>query len=71
MLGAVSDQEAIGLIALAHELMGHSAREGFKARPRAVYKHAGLPCPRCGTIIRQRGQGDDNRSTYWCPGCQS
>jgi endonuclease VIII len=71
VLGAVSDEEAVGLVALAHELMGRSAREGFKARPRAVYKRAGLPCPRCRTIIRQRGQGDDNRSTYWCPGCQS
>ncbi len=27
-------------------------------------------CPGCGTPIRARGQGDDNRTTYWCPGCQ-
>jgi endonuclease-8 len=37
---------------------------------RVVYRHAGRPCPRCGTPIRSRGQGDDNRMAYWCPGCQ-
>jgi endonuclease-8 len=34
------------------------------------YERAGRPCPRCGTAIRARGQGDDNRTTYWCPACQ-
>jgi endonuclease-8 len=47
-----------------------SARAGWSARPRTVYNRAGLPCPRCGTPIRGRGQGEDNRTTYWCPGCQ-
>jgi endonuclease VIII len=70
-LAAVEDEEAIELMDLARELMRRSARDGFKARPRAVYKRAGLPCARCGRIIRQRGQGEDNRSTYWCPGCQN
>jgi formamidopyrimidine-DNA glycosylase len=37
---------------------------------RRVYKHSGRPCPRCGTPIRSRGQGDANRTTYWCTGCQ-
>jgi endonuclease-8 len=41
------------------------------ARPdRRVYRRAGRPCPRCGERIRSRGQGDDNRTAYWCPGCQ-
>jgi endonuclease-8 len=35
-----------------------------------VYRRRGLPCRRCGTPIRSRGQGDDNRTTYWCPTCQ-
>ena len=26
---------------------------------------------RCGALVRARGQGDDNRTTFWCPGCQS
>ena len=37
---------------------------------RAVYKRAGRPCPACATPIEARGQGDANRSTYWCPRCQ-
>jgi endonuclease-8 len=36
-----------------------------------VYDRAGLPCRRCGTAILARGQGDDNRTAYWCPSCQS
>lgn len=35
-----------------------------------VYRRTRLPCRRCGTIVRSRGQGDANRTTYWCPGCQ-
>jgi endonuclease-8 len=37
---------------------------------RAVYRAAGRPCPRCSTLIESRGQGDDNRTAYWCPSCQ-
>ena len=36
-----------------------------------VHRRAGLPCRRCGTPVRSRGQGDANRTTYWCPACQS
>jgi endonuclease VIII len=35
-----------------------------------VYERGGLPCRRCATKILARGQGDDNRTTYWCPSCQ-
>ena len=35
-----------------------------------VHSRAGRPCPRCGTRIRSRGQGDANRTVYWCPACQ-
>jgi endonuclease VIII len=38
--------------------------------PRSVYRRAGQACPRCGTRIASRGQGDANRTTYWCPSCQ-
>lgn len=68
--GQVADAETLAIVGFARERMGQSAREGFQARPRAVYKRAGLPCPRCGTRIRGRGQGEDNRLTFWCPGCQ-
>ncbi len=35
-----------------------------------VYGRAGQPCPRCATAICSRGQGEENRLTFWCPGCQ-
>jgi endonuclease-8 len=35
-----------------------------------VFERDGLPCRVCATPIRARGQGDDNRTTYWCPRCQ-
>ncbi len=69
-LADVSDEEALALVGFAREQMPASARDGFSARPRNVYKRAGQPCVRCGTLIRSRGQGDDNRVTYWCPSCQ-
>jgi endonuclease-8 len=46
-----------------------AALDGERPR-RNVYRRVGRPCPRCGTPIRSRGQGDDNRIAYWCPGCQ-
>ena len=51
-------------------LMQASA-DGRRGGARWVYDRAGLPCRRCGTAIRARGQGDDNRTTYWCPACQA
>jgi endonuclease-8 len=36
----------------------------------AVYDRAGRPCPVCGTAIAVRRQGEDARSTWWCPTCQ-
>jgi endonuclease VIII len=52
----------------AHDLMLEAVEAG--RQDRAVYKRAGRPCPRCGSQIRSRGQGDANRTTYWCPSCQ-
>jgi len=68
--GEVPDAEALAIVAFAREQMAVSARDGFTARPRAVYRRGGEPCPRCGTQIRRRGQWEDNRLTFWCPGCQ-
>jgi endonuclease VIII len=70
-VGAVSDREALTLIAAARPHMLESARTGRQDRVRRVYDRGGRPCPRCGERTRARGQGDDNRTTYWCPGCQS
>jgi endonuclease-8 len=53
----------------ARRLMQESVETG---RPgRQVYRRAGRPCVRCGEIVRSRGQGDANRTVYWCPTCQA
>ena len=69
-VGRTSDEEALAVIAAARDGMTTAVALGHHARPRSVYDRAGRPCPRCGASIAARGQGDDNRTTYWCPGCQ-
>jgi len=70
-LREVSDDEAIAAIAAARPRMLAAADQAFpRAEDRNVYDRAGRPCPRCGTPVEARGQGDDNRTTFWCPGCQ-
>lgn len=70
-LAELADEEALALIAFAREHMRRAAAGAHDARPNEIYRHAGRPCPRCGTKIRQRGQGENNRLTFWCPGCQA
>jgi endonuclease VIII len=67
-LGDATDAELERVLDEAARLMRASLEGGRPAR--AVYRRAGRPCPRCGERIRSRGQGDDNRTAYWCPGCQ-
>ena len=67
--GATSDDELRAVLEAAHELMTASVETGRERR--AVYNRAGRGCRRCGTPIEARGQGDDNRTAYWCPGCQT
>ena len=37
----------------------------------AVYGRARRPCRVCATPIRSRRQGEHQRTTYWCPRCQT
>ncbi len=67
----VSDGEALRVVREAGTRMRRAvAGSGYEPSP-SVYEKAGRPCPRCGTIVRSRGQGENNRTTFWCPGCQS
>jgi endonuclease VIII len=68
--GAVTDDEVLAILRAARPRMQQSALDGMQDRFRVIYGRAGRPCPRCGTTLAGRGQGDDNRITYWCPGCQ-
>jgi endonuclease VIII len=70
-LAAVADIELMAIIEALAPRMSLSAREGPLAIKARVYGRSGRPCPRCGTTITARGQGDANRTTYWCPGCQT
>jgi endonuclease-8 len=37
----------------------------------AVHGRAGRPCRRCATLIKARAQGEQARTTYFCPACQA
>ena len=69
-LAEVPDELAVALVEGIRPLMRASAEGGFQQREPWVFERTGRPCRRCGTLIRARGQGDDNRMTYWCPSCQ-
>jgi endonuclease-8 len=67
-LDEVADDELTAVLREAARLMRGSLEGGPVGR--AVYRAAGRPCPRCSTPIASRGQGDGNRTAYWCPSCQ-
>jgi endonuclease VIII len=64
-LREVRDDELESLLQTASRLM-----RGPRRRNR-VYRRSARPCPRCGTTIRSRGQGENARMAYWCPSCQA
>ncbi|HNH87485.1 MAG TPA: zinc finger domain-containing protein, partial [Solirubrobacterales bacterium] len=64
------EDEAIRVLETARRQMQDAVETG--KRPGRIYKKTGRPCPRCRAArIRSRGQGEDNRTTYWCPNCQA
>jgi endonuclease-8 len=68
-IGEVSNGEALAAIRAVQPLMARSVAGDWPAL--GVYKRSGRPCPRCGTPVESGGLGDDNRTVYWCPGCQA
>jgi endonuclease-8 len=66
----VPDVERLRSLDAAALLMRESVDTG-RGRAHRVYRRAGRPCPRCGGTIAAWGQGDANRMSYWCPGCQA
>jgi endonuclease-8 len=68
--GAVGDDEVLAILRETRPRMRQSAADGNQKRFRRIYGKAGQPCPRCGERILRRGQWEDNRPTFWCPGCQ-
>jgi endonuclease-8 len=70
-LREVSDDEALAVIGdLRPRMLSAVETPRVHMTDRHVYDRAGCPCPRCCATIRARVQGDEGRTTYWCPGCQ-
>ena len=67
-LSEIDDDGLESVLAAARRLMQAGVESG--RQPRRIYRRAGQPCPRCGAPLRSSGQGDANRTTYWCPACQ-
>lgn len=72
-----SDDELAAMLHKARYLLrrnsggpNRTTRVGSDAGRMWVYGQAGRPCPKCGTMIRLRRQGDAGRTTCWCPECQ-
>lgn len=72
-VGAVADPAAVlgharRLLLANREDWRQDTRDG--RRGQWVYERAGLPCRRCGTIVRRGELGDPARRVFWCPACQ-
>jgi endonuclease-8 len=77
-VSALDDRRLTALLSTARRLL--AAHAGGEVRSTTgstrpgerlwVYRRAGRPCRRCGTLIRSRPQGEQGRVTYWCPSCQ-
>jgi len=68
-LSELTDDDVRRLVIETAALMRYGLETG--RTPRSIYRRAGQPCPRCGSPIQSRGQGDSNRTTYWCKSCQT
>ncbi len=67
-LGDLSDEDLRRALEAARAQMLAAVTGGARHRF-AIYKHRG-PCVRCRGPVRHRGQGDANRTTWWCERCQ-
>jgi endonuclease-8 len=68
-VGEVSDEDLRAVLSAAREQMLAAVESGGRHSFR-VYKRRRGACPSCRGPISSRGQGDANRTTYWCPRCQ-
>jgi endonuclease-8 len=76
-VGELDDVTLDRLVATARDLMRRNLGSGVRRTTTAlssgfawVYRRSGQPCRKCGTAIRRVVQGDEARSTYFCPACQ-
>ena len=67
-VGDLSEAELLEVLGDARALMQGAVESG--RQPSRIYRRRAGVCPGCRGRISSRGQGDDNRTTYWCPRCQ-
>lgn len=67
-VGNLCEDELRAVLLAAREQMLDAVAQGGRKRF-SIYRQRG-PCPACRNPISCRGQGDANRTTYWCPSCQ-
>ncbi len=65
----IADEDLRRVVDETTRIMNISVAEG--RRPASIYRAERAGCPACGGRVNVRGQGDDNRTTYWCGECQS
>jgi endonuclease-8 len=71
-VGELDDATLDRLVATAHRLLRASADRSATRSPMSVYRRAGRPCRRCGTLVRSSvPDAGIPRTTYWCPACQA
>ena len=66
----VTDDDLDTLVETASSLMKASALGRSNGAEHWVYRRAGQPCRKCGTIIESQRRGEQARTAYWCPACQ-
>lgn len=76
-IGRLPADVLLELATVAHREMRRNLASGPR-RTRAgpgspvwVYGRSGRPCFRCRTPVEMRRQGEEGRSTYYCPRCQA
>ncbi len=70
-VGELDDGQLEALVATAGRLMRANLGPVGRSQRHRVYGRAGRPCPRCGTPVEARAQGEQARTAYWCPACQT
>ncbi len=67
----VDDATLDRLVSTARDLLRRSVGTPSGRSPMWVYRRAGRPCRRCGTLVRSAPLDTGiRRTTYWCPACQ-
>ncbi len=76
-VGDVPEEALRATLTRARALMKRNLRGGRRQTRRRdggptlwVYDRAGAPCLACGALVAMRRQGEQARSTYFCPACQ-